>query len=256
VLNDVNNFLTSGQMKTTENLPCNATVDSTSVSNDTITYFITYSGLSCNHKFNRNGQVEIRKKVGTHWWQAGATVIVNYKNLAITRVLSGKTLTLNGHKMFENVTGGLIPQLGGQFTSITHHVQGYVTATFDDNSTRVWNIAREKTFTGSFPDNLVMTENGFGSAGSYTNLATWGLNRQNEEFYISISQPVVYRQVCTWDPCSGVKTIEIPSKSKGATTTFGYDSNNQPVTNGDCPTKFKVDWHKNGNSGTIYLFLL
>jgi hypothetical protein len=47
----------------------------------------------------------------------------------------------------------------------------------------------------------------------------------------------------------------IPSDDKQATITFGYDNNNQLILNGDCPTKYRVDWQKGSNSGTVYLFL-
>jgi hypothetical protein len=52
-----------------------------------------------------------------------------------------------------------------------------------------------------------------------------------------------------------VKKMMIPSDDKGATITFGYNNNDEPVTGNDCPTKYKVDWYKGNRSGTIYLFL-
>lgn len=253
-MNDVNQVLSGLTLKSTAMLPCNATLDSTNVVNDTITYFITYNGNNCNNTRLRIGKVEVKKKVGTHWHDEGATVIVTYINFQITKISTGKSLTLNGTKSFQNVTGGYIWQLGGQYNSIVHKIWGSVQATFDDNTTRTWNIARQRTFTGTV-DSLTMTIDGFGTSGSYQNLVLWGVNRQGEDFYSQISQSIVHKQSCDWDPCSGIRIISIPSDDKSATLTFGYDNNNQLITNGDCPTKYKVDWQKGSNSGTVYLFL-
>jgi len=253
-MNDVNNYLSSGNLKSTESVPCHAWVDSTAVVNDTITFFITYNGLNCNGTRTRTGQVEIKKRVGTHWHEAGATVIVTYINFTITKVSTGKSLKLNGTKTFQNVTGGFLFQLGNGYTSIVHKVWGSMQATFDDNSTRTWNIARQKTFTGTVGQ-LEMTVDGFGSADSYNNLVIWGTNRQSDQFYTQITQSVVYKEACGWDPVTGIKIHQIPASSKKATITFGYDNNNQMVTNGDCPTKYKLDWEIGTHSGTVYLFL-
>ena len=253
-LNDVNQVLSGSGLKSTELWPCNATIDSTAVINDTITFFITYDGLNCNQTRFRTGKVEVKKQVGTQWHDAGATVIVKYIDLHITKVATGKSITLNGTKTFQNVTGGFIWQLGTQYTSIVHKVWGAVEATFDDNTTRTWNIARQRTFTGTVGA-LVMTINGFGTSGAHENLVVWGLNRQEEEFYSQIIEPVVHKELCDWNPCTGVRVYSIPSDDKQATVTFGYDNNNQLIVNGDCPTKYKVDWQKGSNSGTVYLFL-
>ena len=253
-LNDVNALLSNGNLKSTDFWPCHATIDSTSVVNDTITFYITYNGLSCNEKWMRTGQVEVRKQVGTHWHDAGASVIVKCINFTMTKVSTGKSITLNGTKTFQNVTGGFLWQLGNGYTSVVHKIFGTVQATFDDNTTRTWNIARQRTFTGT-PGQLIMTVDGFGTEGAYENLVAWGTNRQGETFYSQITQSVVHREVCFWDPCTGSTVHQIPADNKKATITFGYDDNNQYIVNGDCPTKFKLDWEKGGNSGTVYLFL-
>ena len=252
-MNDVDILLSGTSLKSTEILPCNATLDSTRTVGDTITLYVTYNGYNCNHTRIRTGHVEIRKLVGTPWSQAGATVLVKHINFTITRVSNGKTITLNGTKIHQNVSGGFISELGnGTVTSIVHKTTGYETVTFSDNTTRTWNIARKKTFTGT-PTLLVLTLEGFGSAVNYNNLVVWGTDRKGENFYTRITQPVVLRQHCDWDPCIGVKIHEIPSDSKSATITFGYNNNNQPITGDECPTKFRVDWQKNNHSGTIYL---
>ena len=232
--------------------PCHVTLDSTRTSNDTITYYLTYNGTNCNGHLIRTGKQEVKIKVGTYWGQSGTVVITKLINFTVTHVYSGKTVKLNGTRTFENVSGGLIWQLNGT-NSITQRISGTMQATFDDNSTRTWHIARQHVFTGTLPDQLVLTTDGFGVAGGYTNLFTWGTTRNGEQFYTKDSVAVLHKQVCNWNPVSGVIVHQVPSDDKKATVTYGYDDNNQPVTGDNCPTRYRVDWEKNGNFGTIFL---
>ncbi|MEI6435611.1 MAG: hypothetical protein WCP32_12255 [Bacteroidota bacterium] len=253
-MNDVDLFLATTNTKSTEALPCDATLDSVRVVNDTITKYITYNGFNCNHSRFRTGKVQISKLVNTPWSQAGAMVIVKHINFTIRKVSNNKTITINGIKTHQNVTGGALWQLGNGVTSIVHKTWGNETITFNDNTTRSWQVARQKTFTGT-PGEIILTLDGFGNEGGYANLVVWGVNRHGENFYTQIPQSLVLRQSCDWDPVSGVKIHQIPSDSKSATLTFGYNSNNQPISGSECPTKFKVDWQKNNQSGTVYLWL-
>jgi hypothetical protein len=253
-LNDAESVLTPAKLKSTESGPCNTTVTIGGVVDDTISIDIYYHGADCNNKVIRSGHVIVKKKYQEDWGQAGATVIVTMNNFTRTRISNGKSLTLNGSKHFENVSGHYLYELGldSTVTSVIHRVWGNITATFDDNTTRVWTLARQDTYTGSLIA-LVMTEDGFGTADGYTNLTAWGTNRNGEQFYSSITQSVVYKQLCNYDPCSGIEIHQIPSASKSATITFGYDSNNNPITNGDCPTRYRIDWVIGNKSGTFFL---
>jgi hypothetical protein len=253
-LNDANQVMSPGKLKSTEIDPCNTTVTIGNVVNDSITIDIYYHGPNCNNTHLRTGHILVKHKYQQLWGEAGATVLVTLQNFEITKIATGKSLTLNGVKHFENVSGHYLWELGldSTVTSVVDKVWGSITATFDDNTTRVWSIARQRTFTGSLIA-LVMTTDGFGSADGHSNLATWGINRNGEQFYSSITQSVVHKQICNWDPCSGVMVHEIPAASKSATITFGYDSNNNPITNGDCPTRYRIDWVIGTLSGTFFL---
>ena len=236
-------------------LPCNATLDSTFTIADTVVYIIAYNGLNCNGHLYREGTVEVHKNVNTHWHDAGATVYVHFINLKVTRVSTGKWAMVNGTKIHVNETGGFLHDLGNGTTSITRRVYGSLTATFEDNSVRTWRIARLKTFTGTEGD-LTCTVDGFGSADGYNDLEAWGTNRHGDAFYNEVLQPVAFKESCSWDPVSGQGIIRIPAEDATATITFGYDDNNQPVTGGSCPTRCRVDWTKEGQSGTLYLPIL
>jgi hypothetical protein len=254
-MNDAMTVVTGGNLKSSNMMwPCNATVDSANLVNDTIVYYITYNGLNCLENFYRTGQVVVKRPFGVNWIDPGATVKVDLVNFHITRVATGKSVTLNGSHLFTNVSGGHIWMLGYGLDALVQRAEGYMHATFDDSTTRTWYIARQRTLTGAI-GTLVLSIDGFGNAGSYNNLVTWGTNRNGEEFFAQINQTVVHKQACNFDPVTGIIHYAIPAGDKSATITFGYDSNNQPVTNDDCPAKYRLDWQYNGNSGTFYLWL-
>lgn len=254
-MNDANQVLSGGKLKSTESGPCNTTVTIGPIVDDTITVDIFYHGKDCAEKHIRSGHIYIKKKYSEEWSTPGATVLVIFDNFTIVKISNGKSVRFNGTKHYQNVSGHYIWQLGldSTVTSIVDKLWGTITATFDsDNTSKVWNIARQRTLTGSLIA-LVVTTDGFGTADGYTQLATWGTNRNGEQFYSRITQSVVHRMLCNWDPCSGIIIHEIPSASKSATITFGYDSNNNLITNGDCPSRYRIDWVVGNLSGTFFL---
>lgn len=249
LLGNDNSELKSGRV------PCNATVDSTEVINDTITIYITYDGISCNGKRIRTGQVEIRKRAGTNFGMEGASVNIRHINFTVTRVGSGHSMTINSSKTFTNVTGGYRFMLGHNgFDTLVHRVQGTINIMFDDNSSRTWTIARQLTYTGTRGD-FALTVEGFGSQDNYDNLVTWGINRNGAQFYSIISDPVIYRQSCDWDPVWGSKIQWQPGVDKSAIVTFGYNDNNQLINlnANECPTRYRVDWSNGNFSGTRFI---
>jgi hypothetical protein len=254
-MDDANVVLSAGVLKSGEigGGPCNVTVTFSPVVNDSITIDIYYHGHDCQERRDRQGHIILKKKYHEPWGTPGATVLATFNDFKVTRLSNGKSLTFNGTKHFQNVSGHYLWELDSNtVTSIEHRVWGSITATFDDGKTRVWNIARQRVFTGHLGQ-LIMTVTGIGSADGYDNLWAWGTNRNGENFYTQINQAIVHKQVCDFDPCSGVMMHQIPSASKSATATFGYDSNNNPITNGDCPTRYRVDWVSGSHSGTFYL---
>ncbi|HLN53307.1 MAG TPA: hypothetical protein VK212_06325 [Lentimicrobium sp.] len=241
----------AGNNKSAQDI-CNATIDSTEVVNDTITYYITYDGLSCDGKRLRTGQVEVRKHVNTHFGLPGAQVNVKHINFSVTRVQTGQTIIINSNKTFTNVTGAFVFMLGYyNIDTVIHKIEGSAEITFGNNNTRSWNIARQVTFTGT-AGAYVLTCEGFGSSGNYSNLSNWGTNRNGELFYTQITQPVILKQTCDWNPCSGVKVHQIPAMDKSATVTFGFNSSYQLVTGDECPTHYRVDWVNGDYTGQFY----
>lgn len=246
---DASDVLSRGTAKSTEWIPCNATLDSVVTANDTITYTITYNGTNCQGGRIRQGVVKVSKLLNTHWRDLGAIVRITFINLKITKISTGRYITVNGTKTITNVSGGVIRELNGS-GSVIHSANGSLIAIFDNGTTRTWNVSRKRTFTGTQTD-LIVTVEGTGSAEGYTNLVTWGTNRNGEPFYTQINTPVIHKQTCDWDPISGVKVHNIPSDDKKATITFGFDASGNTVSGNNCPTHCKVDWQKGSHSGTI-----
>ncbi|MEJ5303814.1 MAG: hypothetical protein HPY80_00020 [Bacteroidales bacterium] len=255
ILDEANTFVMQGMLKSSDegdNSPCNANLDSVRIVNDTMVFYVTYNGLSCNGKINRTGKAEIRIKQGTFWIQPGAVKKIKLINYTATRVATGKSVTLNGEKTHVNVTGGHVGLLGITYDTIIHEVTGHITAAFDNGTTREWNIARRKVFSGS-QGNIQVAFSGFGEAGEYNHLVTWGIDRMGNQFYTQIVEPVITKQTCDWDPVAGIKKHYVPERTLTITTTFGFDDNNQPVASGECPTKYKLEVERNGKLRTLYL---
>jgi PBP1b-binding outer membrane lipoprotein LpoB len=260
-LNDANAVLSpEGRFKSMKSLPCHATIDSAPVHNDTINIYIRYHGLTCNTKKSITGTIEIIKDTNTKWYEKGATVFVKFIDFKVTKMESQKSMTFNGTKTFVNESGGFIWQLGNQIQTLVHRVTGAIQVTFDDNTTKTWNIAKRRTLTrvvNGTISQFVLTVDGLATEDGLSYLVLWGTNRNNEEFYTQITQSVTSKEDCGWDPCCGIEFFQIPAAHKSATITYGYDaSNNQlPCSGNVCPSEYKVDWTVNSHSGTFYLQL-
>lgn len=258
VLKDVESDVTSvmsdklGNFKSLAWMPCNAKLDTISITKDTLAIRITFNGLTCNNKRNRTGTIELKTKLGTKWNDKGAAVVCKFIDFTVTNVGSDKSaVKLNGTKTMVNVNGGHRWQVGTTLTSYVERITGSMKASFDNGTSRTWNVARQITYTGK-TGQYILTIDGFGSEGDYKNLLVWGTNRLGEVFFTEVKQSVVCKQTCDWDPISGIKIHQIPSGNKSATITFGYNDKNEPIVAEECPTRYRIDWQRENKSGTSY----
>jgi hypothetical protein len=232
------------------NLICDATLVYDSVSNPrTIT--ITYNSSNCWGSRTRSGVVIISMAQGIHWKNAGASITVTFQNLKITRVSDNKSITLNGSQTYTNVSGGLLinlPNLG----TVTHAItSSNMSITFDNNSQRTWQVAKQRVF--SYNNGVVITTTGTHTDGNVTGIAEWGLNRFGHAFASSIVTPLVIRQDCSFRLVSGEVKHTTPLVT--ATATFGLNAAGDPTS---CPGTghyyFKVIWTgTNGNSIAVIM---
>jgi len=251
VTNDINVAVESstsfsgGRVADMKNI-CNATATYDSVSNPRkIT--IVYNGSNCYGTHTRTGTVVLSMAAGVRWNAPGAALTVSFQNVKITRALDNKFIILNGSQTFTNVSGGLLVNLP-TLQSITHTIaSSNLSITFDDNTQRTWNVARQRVYT--YNNGIVATITGTHTSGSNTNIAEWGTNRFGHSFTTSITQPLVIRQDCNFRLTAG------QVKHEGfatVTATFGLDANGNPTS---CPGTghyyFRIDW--NGIAGAQQL---
>jgi len=229
---------------------CDAVLAYDSVSNPrTIT--ITYSGSNCWGTRTRTGTIILSMAQGVHWKDAGAAITITFQNFKITRVADNKSITINGSQTYTNVSGGLLINLPN-LSSVIHTIaSSNMSITFDDNTQRTWQVAKQRVFT--YNNGVVITSTGTHTDGAVTNIAEWGLNRFGHAFASSTIEPIVVRQDCSFRIVSGEVKHTTPLVT--ATATFGLDATGVPTS---CPGSghyyFKVVWTgANGNSLTVIL---
>ena len=86
---------------------------------------------------------------GVHWKDQGASLTLTFQDLKITRVSDNKSITINGTHTYTNVTGGLLINLLILGT-VTHSItSSNMSITFDDNTQRTWQVAKQRVYTFS-----------------------------------------------------------------------------------------------------------
>ncbi len=229
---------------------CNATVVVDTLSNPrTIT--ITYNGLNCIGNRTRTGVVVISMAQGVRWRNPGAVVNVNIQNLRITRLSDNKSITINGTHTYTNVSGGLLINLATLGT-ITHSINSNnMSVTFDNNTQRTWQVAKQRVFT--YNNGVVCTTTGTHTEGGITGIVEWGTNRFGHTFTTAITQPLVVRQDCNFRLTGGKVVHATPVFN--AVVTFGLDASGNPTPCPGLASYFmKIVWTgPGGNPHTIIL---
>ena len=210
----------AGRGQDIQSLICDATVVVDTMSNPrTIT--ITYNGTNCLGTRTRTGVIVVSMAQGVRWKNAGAQINVSFQNFKITRLSDNKSITINGTQTYTNVSGGLLINLP-QLNSITHTISSSnMSVTFDNNTQRTWQVARQRVFT--YNNGVVITVTGLHSIGSLTGIAEWGTNRFGNNFTTAISQPLVFKQDCSFRLGSG--KVDHATTLFSASATFGLDAN-------------------------------
>jgi len=244
VADDAGSFLEadaafSGRMQDAQEITsiCGASAVLDTLSNPrTIT--ITYNGLDCSGARFRTGVIVLSMASNTRWKNPGAAINVNFQNYKVKRLSDNKSITINGNQTYTNVTGGLLYQLSN-LTNIIHTISSNnMSITFDDNSQRVWQIGRKRTYT--YNNGIVLEVNGTHTIGNNNQVTEWGLNRFGHPFTTSITQGLVVKQSCAFRLTSGSIKHEGFALS---TVTFGLDSTGNPTgCPGASPFYYKVTW--------------
>lgn len=240
----------AGNLKSLD-LPCNTTLESVYVTNDTVNYHLVYHGLNCAMTRHRTGSVIIKLKQNTQWTLPGAFYHVEFIDYEVTSVLNSNSVKINGKSSLENVSGGVIQQLGTGASTVIYKNTAHVSIEFNDNQSKDWNLTKLLVYTGS-ANNLKLAVNGFGSAHGYNSLLSWGKDREGRSFFSQVAQPIVYTEACNFLPSDGQQIYSIPADNLKATVYYGY-KDNEPISAGECPTQYKLEWQQNGESGSFFV---
>jgi RNase P/RNase MRP subunit p29 len=249
---DMNNFLDAGGYKSTGALPCNVK-DSVKIIGDTVIHTLQYNGVNCIGTRFRSGQVIMKHNKKQRWGDQGAKVFVTMKNYKLTRMTAGKSIILNGNKIYENISGGRVSEIKIGGNLLVQRGMGLFSVTFDSATTQTWEMARQRIFKGAI-GNILVISTGFGSMPGYNYLVYWGSNRTGVPFLSQIISNVIYRENCTGFPCEGKKILMLGG-AKNNVINFGFNDNNKPVTGTECPTKLQLEWQAVTLSGSNYIKL-
>lgn len=197
--------------------------------------FITYNGASADGKRMRVGDVKVQLVTGNNWGEEGAQIRVTYTNLRISHIATGKSITINGYHLITNVNGGR----AFVSASVTHTVRGEMQVSFDNATSRNWQVARRRVV--NFDNgNYDVTISGDTTLEGLSKIVVWGTNRLGNSFYTQIAQPIVFNSMCPGKPISGEKIHK--KLAREITVTFGVDAAGNPVSGTTCPYGIKISW--------------
>jgi hypothetical protein len=256
IANDVNAIIDNtnafnglvGSVDGITGLPCNATAVLDSA-NGLRRITVTFNGVNCANTRSRVGVILLTMPLAQHWKDAGAAVTINVQNLKITRISDGKSITINGAIVATNLSGGRLRDLSTLGTIVHTLTSTGITVTFDNNTQRSWQIAKQRTFT--YNNGIVITTIGTRTEGSVTGISEWGTNRFGNDFITAINQPMIIREDCNWRLVSGQVTHS--RLLANVVVTFGLDSAGNPVT---CPSGvfyMKIVWTNINNVVRTYI---
>jgi len=238
---------------TVKSLICDAVVTIDTIDN-TRNLTITYNGGNCQLTRVRTGSIVVSWAKGVKWATPCATFTVTFNNLKITRVLGGKSITLNGTHTYTNVSGGNIFSLNANSTSpIVHTISSTnMSITFDNGAQRNWNIARQRSF--SYNNGIVITETGTHTEGTLNGISEWGSDRFGNDFTVQIMNGLTVAQSCAWQLTGG--RVQLVNAQGTTDITFGLDSTGKAT---GCPIGtgvyyFQLVW--TGLSGKNYTFIM
>lgn len=197
--------------------------------------FITYNGASADGKRMRVGTVKVQLVKGNNWGEEGAQIRITYTNLRITQIATGKSITLNGYHLITNVNGGR----AFVSASVTHTVRGEMQITFDNATSRTWQVARKRVVNFE-SGNYDVTITGDTTLEGVSNIVVWGTNRGGNAFSTQIAQPIVFNSICPGRPVSGQKVHK--KLAREIAVTFGVDAAGNPVSGTTCPYGLKISW--------------
>jgi hypothetical protein len=233
--------------------PCNVTVtfDSTTTLRRMT---LTFNGANCANTHTRTGTIVVTMPRAQHWRDSGVVLTEAISNLRITRLSDNKSITINGNRSVTNVSGGRWEMVAtGAISEVVHHIAGEMTVTFDDNTQRLWHVARRRVLSRIAGTTMLQIGvSGLRTANGVSGIAEWGINRYGNEFSTQILETLKMRSDCNFRLGAG----KIQHNGVGATTVVTYGLDSTGAAQG-CPGPTGLYYFKavytgaNGNSVVI-----
>lgn len=228
---------------------CGASVD-TSLLQSQKQVTITFDGSTvCNNRI-RSGNIVAKLIVGNRWKDQNAVLRLTFNNFGVNFVTTDVAYTYNGTKTITNVSGGLVRNLSPSQTGVNHKVRGSVQVTFEDNTTRSWDIYRNNNYDYN-GGNIRFTSVGDTLIDSVLT-STKGVNRFGNAFTVQTPDAITSLQNCGWaKPVSGTRINKTDNRT--VTVTFGVDQSGI-AGGGGCAYGYKVEWIRfNGQTGSAVI---
>jgi hypothetical protein len=207
-------------------------------------YIINYNGNNAAGTRFRSGQVVVQLTTGLRWRDQNAVLTITFNNLMIKNIATNKSITVSGTKVVTNVNGGLVNMLTPGGSSIIHKITGNMNVTFDDGTSKVWSIYRQREILITAAGIPTIKISGFGVADGLDNVVVAGINRAGNPFSTIINQTVEITKNTNcfngaWVAVSGKKTHKRIARE--ITVTFGVDQSGNQISSG-CPYGYKIEW--------------
>ena len=217
-------------------------------------FTITYNGnnAATGATRMRTGTITVERTNGK-WSVPNSVLKLTFTNYKVTKLATGKSITLNGIHTVTNVSSSIYTYANlyaNNNDTIKHKVRGDMTLTFDDGTTRHWWIARHRVtsckstvYTVAISGDTSMA--GYGDP-NHNIVEAWGTNRSGENFYGEITSPITYNTTCGSEPISGVYVHQ--GIAKTLTVTYGVNSDGTVNITPNCPYGFKLDFTNLSNA--------
>ncbi|MCD6065422.1 MAG: hypothetical protein K0S33_248 [Bacteroidetes bacterium] len=236
-------------------LPCGTTVDTTHISQGSIT--LNFDGVTVCDNRKRSGSIKLTIlgfAQGKQWKDTACVLQMDYTNYRVTRSSDNKSLMFNGTQYLTNVVGGnFITWLFGG-TVIRTITGNNLQVTFDNGSVASWNINRKYTYSNSNGAYTCLGE-GLGSYNGETALENWGTTRDGDAFTSKVETPILWNSTCMSRPVQGKMNIKVADKDFDLKVTLGVDNSGNVVgvQANSCPYGWKVEWtYKNKSNDKVF----
>jgi hypothetical protein len=236
---------------------CGLSLDTTKIlSKGTVTLF--YTGEPCKNR-KRAGSVvaSIIDYPLKKWTQTNCTLKVDFKAFTVTGVNDGQSLKIEGTIYMINESGSTWYDLRYlNVPVLVNQLSGNDVVVLADGKSLVLNIKRRYTYTIS-GDVISCKVEGLGEQNGKTNLESWGLTVDNNNFTSQVVEPIIWKTSCgPFAPTEGQTRLNVDNKYFELLSTYGMDGNGDKYSGTGCSTSWKVNWmHKKKTNKRIFPYL-